>query len=243
MIALRSFIFNVAFFIWCTIINIICLPALLFRRSTIATVQWLWVAVALWLLKLICGLRHQVRGMANVPAQPCIIAAKHQSAWDTLIFCLLIDGPSFVIKRELLSIPLFGWYLRSANCIPVDRQGGAKALKRMITEARGVLAHGQYIIIFPEGTRVALGQRKAYHPGVAAIYSRLEVPVVPVALNSGLFWGRRTFLKQPGLITIEFLEPIDPGLPRKEFSAELEHRIETATARLLAEPHQGSNGS
>ena len=234
MLALRSLTFNNAFFLWSTLVQVLFLPSLLFPVAVVAWVQRLWIGGALALLAGICGLRHEIRGLEHLPPGPCIIASKHQSAWDTLVFAVLFHGPGFVVKRELLWIPLFGWYIQRTGCIPIDRKGGASALKRMIAHAREAIGNGQHIIIFPEGTRVAPGQRRPYHPGVGALYGQLGVPVVPVALNSGLFWGRRTFLKKPGRITLEFLEPIAQGLSRKDFTAELERRIETASARLLA---------
>jgi 1-acyl-sn-glycerol-3-phosphate acyltransferase len=234
MLALRSLTFNVLFYAWSTLVQLLCLPSLLLPMAVVVWVQRLWIRGSLALLAGICDLRHEIRGLEHLPPGPCIIASKHQSAWDTLIFGVLFPGPGYIVKRELLWIPLFGWYIRRTGCIPTDRKGGASALKRMIADARDAIGNGQHIIIFPEGTRVAPGQRRPYHPGVAALYGQLEVPVVPTALNSGLFWGRRTFLKKPGLITLEFLEPIAPGLARKEFTAELERRIETASERLLA---------
>ena len=234
MLTLRSLLFNVAFFLWSTLIQALFLPCLLFPVPVVAWVQRLWVRGALALLAGICGLRHQIRGLEHLPPGACIIASKHQSAWDTLILAVLFHGPGFVVKRELLWIPLLGWYIQRTRCIPIDREGGASALKRMVAGARDRIENGRHVIIFPEGTRVAPGQRRPYHPGVGALYRQLGVPVVPVALNSGLFWGRRTFLKKPGRITLEFLEPIAPGLSRKDFTAELERRIETASARLLA---------
>ncbi len=234
MLTLRSLLFNIAFFLWSTLIQALFLPCQLFPVPVVAWVQRLWVRGALALLAGICGLRHQIRGLEHLPPGACIIASKHQSAWDTLILAVLFHGPGFVVKRELLWIPLFGWYIQRTGCIPIDREGGVSALKRMIAGARDRIENGRHVIIFPEGTRVAPGQRRPYHPGVGAIYRQLGVPVVPVALNSGLFWGRRTFIKKPGRITLEFLEPIAPGLSRKDFTAELERRIETASARLLA---------
>ncbi len=239
MLVLRSLLFNIAFFLWSTLVQVLFLPSLLFPVAVVAWVQRLWIRGTLALLAGICGLRHEIRGLEHLPPEPCIIASKHQSTWDTLIFAVLFHAPGFVVKRELLWIPLFGWYIQRTGCIPIDRKGGASALKRMIAGARNAIGDGRHIIIFPEGTRVAPGQRRPYHPGVGAIYRQLGVPVVPVALNSGLFWGRRTFIKKPGRITLEFLEPIAPGLSRKDFTAELECRIETASVRLLA-PAQGA---
>jgi 1-acyl-sn-glycerol-3-phosphate acyltransferase len=234
MIALRSLLFNVLFSVWTAIVLIACLPMLMPASATIRAGR-VWAKVSLAMLAAICGLRHEIRGLANLPSGPCMIASKHQSAWDTLIFPLLVDGPAYVYKRELRWIPLFGWYLTRAGCIPIDRAGGPKALRHMIEHARASLALGHKVIIFPEGTRVAPGDHRPYHPGVAALYGQLAVPVAPVAVNSGLYWGRRSFRKRPGTIILEILPPIAPGMRRREFAAELERRIETASDALLAE--------
>lgn len=233
MTVLRSCVFNTLFLIWTAIVLIVCLP-IVTPGATIKAGR-IWARVSLAMLWAICGLRHEIRGLAHLPAGPCMIAAKHQSAWDTLIFPLLVNGPGYIYKRELRRIPLFGWYLTRAGCIPIDRAGGPAALRRMIEHARRSLVQGRTIIIFPEGTRLAPGERGPYHPGVAALYGQLSVPVVPVAVNSGLYWGRRAFHKLPGRIILEFLPPIGPGLPRREFAATLEQRIEEASDRLLAE--------
>jgi len=234
MTAIRSFVFNSLFLIWTAIVLIACLPMLMPAAATIRAGR-VWAKVSLAMLAAICGLRHEIRGLANLPSGPFIIASKHQSAWDTLIFPLLVDGPGYIYKRELRRIPLFGWYLTRSGCIPIDRAGGPKALRQMIEHARRSLAEGRTIIIFPEGTRVAPGDHRPYHPGVAALYGQLGIPVVPVALNSGLYWGRRAFAKRPGRIIVELLPPIAPGMPRREFAGELKRRIEEATGRLSAE--------
>ena len=150
------------------------------------------------------------------------------------MFPLLLDKPAYVLKRELIRVPLFGSYLKQCGMIPVDREGGGAALKQLLRAARTAVAQGRSILIYPEGTRTPPGERRPYHPGVAALYGDLGVPVVPVALNSGLFWGRRAFHKKPGTITIEFLPPIAPGLPRREFMRELQERMEGASQRLAA---------
>ena len=235
MLVLRSLLFNVLFFAWSAGLQLLLLPVLVLPYGAAVWLQHAWGHGTYFLLAAICGLRYQVRGLERLPQQPCIIASKHQSAWDTMIFGLLARRPGHILKRELLRIPLFGWYLLRAGGIPVDRKGGASALKGMIAKARRTIEDGRHVVIFPEGTRVAPGQRIPYHPGVAALYSQLKVSVVPVALNSGLFWGRRTFRKRPGCIVVEFLEPIPPGLPRRDFLAILEQRIETASARLVEE--------
>ena len=194
-----------------------------------------WTHFARRGLKLIVGLDHEIRGRENLPDGPSILASKHQSAWDTMAFLWLFPRPVYIIKKELLSIPLWGRCAARCGHIPVDRAGGAAALKQMVRAARAALAKGRHVVIFPEGTRVAPDERHPYHPGIAALYAQASVPVVPVALNSGVFWGRRSFHKQPGTIILEFLPAIPPGLDRKAFLGELENRLESASDRLLAE--------
>ncbi len=235
MLTLRSLAFNASFYCWSALLQIPCLPTILVSARAVTWVQRTWVRGNFALLAFFCDLRYEIRGMERLPQEPCIIAAKHQSAWDTMIFALLIRRPGHVFKRELLWVPVFGWYLWRAGGISIDRKGGAGALKRMIAGGRQTIAEGRHIVIFPEGTRVAVDERLPYHPGVAALYRQLKVPVVPVALNSGLCWGRRSFLKNPGRIVLEFLEPIPPGLRGREFLEVLEQRIEPASADLAAE--------
>jgi 1-acyl-sn-glycerol-3-phosphate acyltransferase len=232
---LRSVIFNILYTLWTAGMHILCLPLLLGPRRWSRAAGGVWIRTDLWLLRHLVGLDHQVTGTENLPKGPAIFAAKHQSAWETLFLSRYLDYPAFVLKRELLSIPLFGWYLRKVGMIAVDRSAGASALRNMARQASAAFAEGRSILIFPEGTRVPPGESRPYHPGVAALYGQLKVPVVPVALNSGLFWGRRAFVKRPGTVTVAFLPPIPPGLDRKAFMRELESRIETA-ATVLANP-------
>jgi 1-acyl-sn-glycerol-3-phosphate acyltransferase len=234
MTTLRSLLFNLLFATWTGIIFLVSLPTLVMARPAVWAMGRLWVSGSLRLLRVVVGLRHRVRGNENRVSGPAIYAVKHQSAWDTLVFPLLLDKPAYVLKQELIRVPLFGAYLRQCGMIPVDRQGRASALKGMLTAARAAVAAGHPILIYPEGTRTPPGERRPYHPGVAALYGDLDLPVVPVALNSGLFWGRRSFHKKPGTITLEFLPPIAPGLPRKAFMEELQTRLEGASARLSA---------
>jgi 1-acyl-sn-glycerol-3-phosphate acyltransferase len=235
MTALRSLLFNGFFYGWTALCVVVGLPLLLGPRRGIYYLGRAWAHPILAALALLCGLRHEVRGRENLPPGAVLIAAKHQSAWDTIIFSILLWDHSFVLKRELLWVPLFGLFLARAGLIAVDRQGGARALKQMVAAARTAAGLGRPIVIFPEGTRVAPDQHRPYQPGVAALYGQLGLPVVPVALNSGLFWRRRSFLKRPGTITLEFLPPIAPGLPRKIFLARLEEAIE-GHSRALAGP-------
>ena len=235
MSLLRSLAFNVFFYSWTTVIVTAGLPLLLGPRSGLYHLGRLWVRVTMTGLALICGLRYEVRGLERLPKGAFLVAAKHQSAWDTMIFSLLLWEHSFILKQELTWIPLFGLFLLRAGLVPVDRQGGSKALRKMIAKAKAVAADGRPLVIFPEGTRVAPGERRPYHPGVAALYGQLDISVVPVALNSGLFWGRRSFMKRPGTILLEFLPKIDPGLNRKDFLQQLEATIEGCSTALAQE--------
>jgi 1-acyl-sn-glycerol-3-phosphate acyltransferase len=235
MIWARGLAFNFAFFGWTAIAGLIGLPLLLAPRAVTMNFGRFWARIVLLLLRVIVGLDYEIRGFDRIPGGGCIIAMKHQSAWDTLILLVVLSDPAAVVKRELLFLPFYGWYAARAGSIAVDRNGGAKALRRMVAAARLVAAQGRPIVIFPEGTRVAPGARLPYQPGVAALCQALALPLVPAAVNSGLFWARRSFVKHPGRIVLEFLEPIPPGWPRQPLMVELEHRVETATASLVRE--------
>ncbi|EKE76845.1 lysophospholipid acyltransferase family protein [Oceanibaculum indicum] len=235
MSALRSLLFNMAFFGWTAILCIGGVPLLAAPSGWIIAAQRFWARGVIGLLRLLAGTGYTVIGRENLPDGPFVIASKHQSAWDTIIFFLLLDRPAYVLKKELLAIPLYGWYAQRAGHIAVDRKAGAKALRTLLEDARRAIAHGMVPVIFPQGTRTAPGTHRPYQPGIAALYKGLDVPVVPVALNSGLFWGRRAFRKEPGTIRLEFLPAIPPGMDRPGFMAALEGAIEQATDRLSAE--------
>ncbi|MEE9196050.1 MAG: lysophospholipid acyltransferase family protein [Alphaproteobacteria bacterium] len=235
MTVLRSALFYLGAFVLTAVTVVAYLPLLVAPQRVMMAGGSLWSRAVLALLAGITGLGHRVRGRELIPDGPVIFASKHQSAWDTFAFPALSMSCSLAIKKELFLIPFYGWYARHAGMIGIDRGGGARALRSLLRGARATIGQGRSVIIFPEGTRVAAGQHRRYQPGIAALYKDLECPVVPVAVNSGLFWGRRAFVKQPGTITLEFLAPIAPGLARDEFMAELERRIETATRRLEAE--------
>jgi 1-acyl-sn-glycerol-3-phosphate acyltransferase len=230
---LRSFCFNVGWYLGTAVIALVGLPILLLPQPWVVAWARVWIAFVLGWLSLTCGLRHRVIGRDKLPAGPVIIACKHQSSWETLAFTLLFDDIAIVLKRELLFIPVVGWAMARAGNIAVARGDGAKALRGLVRQARKAAAAGRAIVIFPEGTRVAVGDERPYQVGVAALYRHLDLPVVPVALNSGLFWRRRRWVKRPGLITVEILAPIAPGLDREAFMTTLRDRIETATNRLL----------
>lgn len=230
---IRSLLFNVVGFFWTIFMAFLALPKLLLSRLTMVRHAELWEHGLQWLLRVLVGLDYEVRGAERLQETGVIYAVKHQSAWDTITAHLLIKDPAIPLKQELTKVPIFGRCLLHAGMIKLDRGNGTQALRSLIEGGRQAVARGSPIFIFPEGTRTAPGEKGRYHPGVAALYKQLALPVVPVALNSGLYWGRRSFAKRSGTILVEFLEPIQPGLDRKTFMAELEHRIETATARLI----------
>ncbi len=236
MTAVRSLLFNLLFFGWSIVLMLLCLPLLLLPRSATYAAGRLWTRGTLFLLRAVVGLRHEFRGLEHRFPGPAIYAVKHQSAWETLVFPLLLHEPAYVLKRELIWVPLFGWFMWKCGMPAIDRSAGASALRKLVEEGRRVIAEARPLVIYPQGTRIEPGAAAPYQPGVAALYAQLDLPVVPVALNSGVYWGRRSFQKKPGLIVLEFLPAIPAGLPRREFMAELEQRIETASARLPGAP-------
>jgi 1-acyl-sn-glycerol-3-phosphate acyltransferase len=188
-----------------------------------------------WLLERIVGTRVDVRGAEKLPKAACLVVAKHQSAWDTFGLIPLFRDPAIVLKDELKWIPFYGWFCIKFAHILVKRDKAGAALKAMIRDARDRAAQGREILIFPEGTRRAPGAPPDYKPGYVALYEGLELPCVPLVLNSGLYWPRRTLIRHPGTIVVEFLDPLPPGLPRAQFRREIESRLEAASARLIAE--------
>ncbi|MDF2119256.1 lysophospholipid acyltransferase family protein [Roseiarcaceae bacterium H3SJ34-1] len=241
MTLLRSVLFDFTFYLWTALLSLLALPALFVSQRAAASVSKVWAIVSLLLLRLIVGLSYEVRGRENLPEGAVIVALKHQSAWETIALWVLFKNPAIVMKQSLARIPVFGWYMKRGQAIIIDRDAGPKALRSMVAAARSAVAEGRPIAIFPEGTRTPAGARQPYQPGVAALYMQLGLPIVPVALNSGLFWGRRSFLKRSGRILVEFLPSIEPGLDRRRVMTELERRIEDATAMLISESTRALN--
>jgi len=231
---LRSLSFNVFFFLWLTVLLVIAWMFLPFPRMAMQRMLRIWSKITLWGIRIFGGIHARFEGLENIPEGPVLIVSKHQSIWDTFIMYVLLDDPQYVLKHELMKIPLWGLYAAKSEHIAIDRTAGAKALRDMVTNCTDRLAKGRQVIIFPEGTRTAPGVTLRYHPGVAAIYQQMpeNACVVPAALNSGSFWGRRKFYIRPGTITIRFLAPIPVGLPRKEFMGIVEQRIEDASTEL-----------
>jgi len=236
MLWLRSLLFNIYLYMVTGLLAVLGSPSMLISESAALGVMRLWSQSVNFGLRLICNIRIEIRGLEYLPTQrPALIACKHHSMWDTIIFLSLLPKPVYVLKKELGLIPFFGWYTIATGMVRVDRGGHASALKKMIADSKRCIAEGKSLVIFPEGSRAPAGGRLEYKPGIAAMYHQLGVDCVPAALNSGLFWPRRKFLRPPGTIVLEFLPHIAPGLNRRDFMAALEERIETATGRLLAE--------
>lgn len=235
MLLLRSLLFNIAFYVNLVVWLIAIIPTFVLPRKALLRAAQGWGHSNLWLLRTIAGTRVEFRGLEKIPPGGLVVAAKHQSFLDTFALVTLFDDPTFILKRELTFIPFFGWYLVKARMVPIDRRSGSAALTEMNERAREAVKEGRQILIFPEGTRRAAGAAPAYKYGVAHLYANLGVPCLPVALNAGLYWPRRRFIRRPGTIVIEVLDPIEPGMPRDRFFKELQERIETACDQLLKE--------
>ncbi len=236
MTFVRSLAFNLAFYVVTTLMLLATLPFYFFLSQEKAMgVVRAWHRTNAGLLRVLAGIRSEVRGIENLPPGGCLVASKHQSAWETLTLVPVLPNPTFVMKAEIGKIPIFGPYTVHAGMIHVRRDGGAGALRALTACAREEIAKGRQIVMFPEGTRRAPGAPPAYQTGIALLYKSLGVPVVPVALNSGLYWPRRKFMRYPGVIVLEFLPPIPPGLDSKTFLTRLESTIEAGSDRLLRE--------
>jgi 1-acyl-sn-glycerol-3-phosphate acyltransferase len=234
VIVFRSVAFNLAFYLVLFVYLIAALPTLLLPRGALLWMVRNWSFANLAMLRIICGLRCEFRGLEKIPQGAALIASKHQSLWETFALITVLKDPAYILKRELMWIPFFGWCAWKAGMIPVDRGARSAALTAMTERAKLETAKGREIIIFPEGTRRAPGAEPKYKFGAAFLYDQLGIPCVPVALNSGLFWPRRSFMRYPGTVRVEFLDPIAPGLDRQVFFDKLQAEMEAATARLVA---------
>jgi 1-acyl-sn-glycerol-3-phosphate acyltransferase len=235
LVLVRSISFNLLFYLNTLVLLVFALPTFFMPYRAIIAVARAWARVNLVLLRVVAGIDIEVRSREKIPKGAIIVAAKHQSAWETFALLPLFDNPVFIVKRELLWIPIFGWLMVKARTVPVNRRAGAYALSAMIERARIELADNRQLIIFPEGTRRPAGAKPRYKFGVAHLYVEEGVPCVPVALNSGLFWPRRSIRRLPGTVVVEILDAIAPGLDKDVFFKRLQHEIEAATARLIAE--------
>ncbi len=232
-IFLRSLIYNVLFYALLVALILVALPTFLLPRWGVLAVAKFWARSSIWLLRVVCGTKVEYRGVEKIPAGPLIVASKHQSMWETFALLQFFDQPLYILKRELLWIPFFGWYLWKAEMIGIDRTSGGRSLLEMARRAREGVKGGRQLIIFPEGTRTAVDAPPRYKNGVGLIYAGCDAPCIPVALNSGLFWPRRNFMRYPGTLVVEFLDPLPAGLPRDEFNTRISTTIEQASRRLI----------
>lgn len=236
MYKLRSVLFDVAVVILTVVVSLSVPFMWLFNASsaTVRAVSQVWAGGILFLMKYVVGLDYRVEGRANVPDGPCIIACNHQSLWETAALSVIFPDASIVAKHELRKLPIVGWFLARYPMILVDRSAGRQALRHMVDETKLALAEGRKVLVFPQGTRQAIDEPMVFQfAGISALYTGLDVSVVPAACNSGLFWGKKTLMMHSGTITLSFLPPIATGLPRKEFQEKLERMISDESRRLL----------
>jgi 1-acyl-sn-glycerol-3-phosphate acyltransferase len=232
MLVLRSLVFSILFY------GLFAASAVAAATISLLAPKLLWPFTKFWsrtwlaMYRAICGVSYQVRGMEHLPQGGCLLAVKHQSVWDTCALFAIFERPVYVLKSELMLIPFFGWALARLGCIPVKRGTGKSALDNMIHGTRIALAQDKQVVIFPEGTRTMVGQPANYKSGISHLYTALQVACIPVALNSGVLWARHTFLRPPGIISVQVLAPIPPGLDRKEMFDLLVGQIEQAAGRL-----------
>ena len=241
-LSVRSIVFNMLFYINITLRMIVALPTIMLPYGYLLGVLRAYARSSLFLLRVICGTDVEWRGREKLPQGAFIVACKHQSVWETFALFALLRDPTYVLKRELMWLPLFGWLATKARMIPIDRGARATALARMTALARREIARSRQIVIFPEGTRRPPDAPPHYLPGVAHLYAETGLSCVPIALNSGLYWPRRSLRRYPGKVLVEVLDPIPPGLPRRDFLSRLQKALEEATARLVAEGRQSMHG-
>ena len=234
MLLLRSVLFNTLLYTFTAICSVIAAGIAILAPSRLHDFSAWWSGRWLALYKSICGVSLRVTGRENLPPGACILAMKHQSTWDTFALFAIFNKPIFVLKDELKWVPVFGWVLRQLGCIFVKRGTGKSAIDSMVRGAREAVQRGNQIVIFPEGTRSTPGIPSEYKSGVSHLYKSLQVQCVPVALNSGLVWPRRKFLRPPGIITVQILTPIPPGVARQQMFTQLVSDIESASKRLAA---------
>jgi 1-acyl-sn-glycerol-3-phosphate acyltransferase len=235
VIKFRSALLTIAFLLACAVTCVLMIPLFAAPRRWVMAGIKVWARVVTWLAWAICGIRTEVRGREHLPQGAALIAGKHQSLYDTCAPFVFLPDICYVLKKELVTIPLFGWYTLKGGMIVVDRDAGSTALRKLVDDSKDRLRHTRQIMIFPEGTRTKPGDKASYKPGIAALYRELDMPCIPMATNSGMHWPNKNWIRTPGTIVFEFLAPIPPGLKRGEFMRELEERIETASRALYAE--------
>ncbi len=239
MIHLRSLAFHIAFYGNLIGQMLFYLPVFFFlKEERCWRIVKNWARSSLWILHRVAGTRTVISGLGQIPEKGAIVAAKHQSFWETFALIPHLTKPAFILKKELMAIPVFGWYAKRMRMIPVDRAKRGAVLASLLGSVREAVEEGRHIVIFPEGTRVAPGAAPNYRPGVHYLYSELDLTIAPVAVNSGLFWPRQAFRREPGTIRAEFLPVIGPGLEREPFLERLRCEIEAGTTALMRRAYE-----
>jgi 1-acyl-sn-glycerol-3-phosphate acyltransferase len=233
MLFLRSLVFFLGMLIITPIFAMLVILMFPLNNITRSRMASYWARCALFWLKLTCNLGYQVRGLENIPNHPSVILCKHQSAWETIALQVIFPPQIWVMKRELLFIPFMGWAWIALSVIPIDRSAGREALKKLVSYGKDRLAKGLWVVIFPEGTRIAPGERGKYHIGGAWLATHTKTTVVPVAHNAGLYWRKNAFIKRPGTITVSIGKPIETaGLKTDALNQQVEDWIETEMLKL-----------
>ncbi len=238
----RSILFNFWMPFSAVCLTLVFWP-LFFKREWSLAFATTWAKAMVYSLKVICGIDHKIYGSENLPTGPALLAVKHQSMWETMVLASLLDKPCFILKKELVALPIFGWWCKAAGYIGVDREAGPKAMRNMLTDAKERIAQGHQVVIFPEGTRIAPGETGDYQPGVAGLYKALGLPCVPVAHNSGLYWQHPGIVRKAGLVSLQFGTPICAGKKRREFMPELETAIEEPSREFAHNPHPSTQAA
>ena len=235
MQALRSLVYGFYFIAITLLMGVLYLPTLAIGREASVMAARHWAFMVIGGLRVICGVRYEVRGRENIPTGGALVAANHQSQWETIALLLVLPNPVFVLKREYFKLPIVGWWTQRAGMIGIDRKAGASALRDMRNKTRSAIAAGRQVVIFPEGTRVRLGEREDYKPGVAAMYKDADAVCTPIAHNSGYYWTHPGFMRRPGVVLVDVMPPLPPGLHRKSFMVELRKTIDASAEALATE--------
>ena len=230
---IRTTIFYILLSIWTIFLGILCIPYLLLPSKFLRSPILVWIKGIFIMLKKICIINHEIKGLNNVPNEPVIVVSKHQSAFETFALYYYLNKSFFIHKKQLFYIPIFGQYLMKANMLAIDREGKTKTIRKMIFEVNKRLNDGSSIIIFPEGTRTKPGETPDYKTGFIGIYKATNKRLLPVAVNSGLFWPKKGFVMKKGNIIIDIQKPINNNLPKQDVLEEVKKSIESASNKLL----------
>ncbi len=231
---IRSTLFNIGYY---TSLPIMCIFILIFfwNQRLAMLSGWYGCRITVFLMEKLAGIKVEIRGSENILKEPCIYASKHQSAMETLLLAAIVKGGTYVLKKELAYVPIFGWGIMTYGCVAIDRSSGAAAMRKLIKGCKRILDMGRSVLIFPEGTRTKPGESTKYRPGISMIYNQMDAKIVPVAINSGVFWPKKSYMKKSGTVVIEFLPAMPENLEKREFLEELKNRIEKKSLELYDE--------